>query len=349
MYSLKDGGLADDYWKQYYDTDEVEEIVNVTSTTTLISGIYPLHVRLYLHPHAAPTVVQAHGMLAYGMIFARLQLPFFRAGFNVVQFDVPGMGQSGGPRAGCTIQDVFQAWDTAIKWAQAQFGGPMYAMGIAEDGVTSYYVGANRPEIRAISVHTLFEYGDTGGVHWQGQPWLIRMKAAGLAVASRAAPTAGSKATSAIPFDWVFDGPGDDEMIPILIDDPLALHDVEYRFAYSLVQRQRAPVPFEECRTPVQVIASEKNRIWPYEMVVRNFTRLGGPKELLTLPGIGQWSFGRQFNEDYAKLVIRWFKQNGAVVAARFEENQAGAPPTRPAQVGRVSPAYAPDTPPARP
>ena len=43
------------------------------------------------------------------------------------------------------------------------------------------------------------------------------------------------------------------------------------------------PVPLEQCRTPVQVIASEKSSLWPYAMNVRYFNRLGGPKELLTL------------------------------------------------------------------
>ncbi len=341
---LKDGGLADDYWKQYYAPDEVEEIIAATTTTTIISGKYPIHMRLYVHPHAAPTVVQGHGMLAYGIIFARLQLPFYRAGFNIVQFDVPGMGQSGGPRAGCTIQEVFKAWQDAIAFAVKHVGGPLYAMGIAEDGVTCYYVCANRPEIRAISVHTLFEYGDPGGVHWQGPPWLVKVKAAGLSLASKARPTMGTAAPNAIPFDWVFDGPGDDRLIPILIKDPLALQDVEYRFAYSLIQPQKAPVRFEDCRTPVQVIVSEKNRIWPYEMVIGNYKRLGGPKDLVSLPDTGQWSFDREFNESYSRHVIRWFKQNGAVTAARFDE-AAAAPPQREAIQGRLSPNYQPDEP----
>ena len=68
---------------------------------------------------------------------------------------------------------------------------------------------------------------------------------------------------------------------------------------------------------------------------------------MTTLPGIGQWSFDRQFNEDYSKHIIRWFKQNGAVVAARFEEGAGPSvlPPPRPALLGRLNPNYAPDMP----
>jgi hypothetical protein len=183
-------------------------------------------------------------------------------------------------------------------------------MGVAEDGVTCYYVAANRPDVAAISIHTIFEYGDPGGVHWQGPPWLVKLKAAGLAVGSRARPTYGIPAAEGIPFDDVFGGPDDAAYIEMLKNDPLALHEVEFRFMHSLIMGQPAPVPFEECRTPVQVIASEANQIWPYEMVVRNFTRLGGPKELITLPQAPQWDTRREFNENYSAEVIRWFRAN---------------------------------------
>ena len=36
--------------------------------------------------------------------------------------------------------------------------------------------------------------------------------------------------------------------------------------------------------TTVQLIASESNRIWRYDVVVSNYQRLAGPKQLVTLP-----------------------------------------------------------------
>ena len=47
-----------------------------------------------------------------------------------------------------------------------RFDGPLYAMGLAEDSVTCYYVGANHPDVKALSLHTLHQYGDPDGVHW---------------------------------------------------------------------------------------------------------------------------------------------------------------------------------------
>ncbi len=336
---VRDAGLASEHWKKYYTPEEVEEIIGSTTTTMIVSGNYPIHVRLYVHPHRAPTVVMAHGMLVYGLILARLQLPFYRAGFNVVQFDLPGLGQSGGPRAGCTTEEIFATWRAAIDFSHERFGDPLFAMGVAEDGVTCYYTSANDTQIQALSVHTLFEYGDPAGVHWQGPPWLVGLKAAGLAFGTRVRPTATIKGTEGIPWEDVFGASDDGPMIKVLEEDPLSLQKVEFRMSHSLIRRQAAPVPFEDCRTPVQVIASEQNRIWPFELVVRNFKRLGGPKEFITLAGKPQWEFNREFHETYCAHVIRWFKANGAVTAARFEE-QAGPAGEHPMVEGRLSENY---------
>jgi alpha-beta hydrolase superfamily lysophospholipase len=308
----RDGGLANNYWHKYYTSEEVEEIIANSTYTMMVSGNYPIFMRMYEQPRKAPTVVMAHGMLVYGLILARLQLPFFRAGFNVVQFDIPGLGLSGGPRGGCTTTDIFRTWKDAIDFAHQRFGDPLYAMGVAEDGVTCYYAAANHPHIRALSVHTLFEYGDPRGVYWIGGELRVMLQATGLAVAATARPTMSVKGTEGIPWEDVFGGPGDDEFIKILEGDPLALQRVEFRFARSLIKEQPAPVPFEDCRTPVQVIASDENDIWPYEMVEEYYNRLGGPKELVRLHGKPQWESNRRFHEEYCDHVLTWFIDLGA-------------------------------------
>ena len=91
------------------------------------------------------------------------------------------------------------------------------------------------------------------------------------------------------PASSIFEGPDDEHTIKLLQQDPLGLQRVEFRMSYSVSERRRPQVPFEACRTPVQVIASENNKLWPYKMVKRNFERLGGPKELITLEGKPMW------------------------------------------------------------
>ncbi len=312
MTAINDGGLANDYWHKYFTEEEVAEIIAGAGHTMIVSGNYPVFVRIYQQPEPAPTIVMAHGMLVYGLILARLQLPFYRAGYNVVQFDLPGLGLSGGPRGGCTTKDIFKVWTDAIEFAHNRFGDPLFAMGVAEDGVTCYYAAANHPHIRALSLHTLFEYGDPRGVHWIGGELRVKLQATGLALAASARPTMSVEGTRGIPWEDVFGAPDDDEFIKILENDPLALQKVELRFARSLIKEQPAPVPFEKCTTPVQMIASDQNRIWPYEMVVENFERLGGPKEFVRLYGKPQWESNRRFHEEYCDHVDAWFRDNGA-------------------------------------
>ena len=120
---MNDAGLAHEYWKQYYTPAEVDEVIRHRTTTMFVSGHYPIHVGLYLHRQPAPTVLMAHGLFVYGLTLARLQLPLFRAGFNVVAWDLPGMGQSGGPRGGCTVVEFASSWTYGVSV-------PRYSMSI---------------------------------------------------------------------------------------------------------------------------------------------------------------------------------------------------------------------------
>lgn len=319
--TVKDAGLAHEYWKQYYTPDEVQEVLDSTTTTMIASSHYPVHVRLWLQPQPAPTVLIGSSILSYGLHLVRVQAPFFRAGFNVVQFDFPGLGQSGGARGGGTVREYIQAWRDAFAFAHLQLGEPLYGMGVGEDGVTLYYAIANRPNVRAISVHNLFEYGEPDAVQGQGPYPLVRAKAAALRLAAAARPSTAIPGAKSVPWEWIFAGPGDDQAITLLQEDPLSLHQVQLRMASSILQKMPAPVPFEQCRTPVQVLASDRNRVCPYDLVTRNYQRLGGPKELITLHDRPQWELNREFNEMYCDHVIRWFASHGAKTTAR-----AGAP-----------------------
>jgi alpha-beta hydrolase superfamily lysophospholipase len=307
-----DAGLAHEHWKRYFTPEEVAEIARHSSTTMFISGETPIHVRLYRQDHPAPTVLMSHGLLPYGLMLARLHLPFFRAGFNVAQWDMPGFGQSGGARGGCPIPQIIDTWKDALIFAEGVFEPPFYTVGFAEDGVTCYYAAANDPRIRAMSMHILTEYGDTDNVHWLGPGWWIRMQTLGIGLAARLAPSFAIKAEKAIPWDDVFGRPEDAPFRAVFEADPLRIRRFELRLAASMMARRRPSVPFPACRTPLQLIASERSQIWPYRMNVKYFKRLGGPKELITLKDKPHWEFNREFDEAFCAHAIRWFTAHGA-------------------------------------
>ncbi len=309
-----DAGLANDYWKNYYTPEEVDEIVSASTTTMIVSGGLPIHVRVYAQPAPAPTVIMSHGLITYGLILARLQLPFYRAGFNVVQWDMPGWGQSGGPRGGCTIEQGIRAWVDAVDWVTREFSGPYFCTGFGEDGTSCYYALANDSRIAAMSFHNLWDYRDPDIMHWRGPRWLLKAQRSALFFLRFLTPTLTFGMHWGVPWDHLFGRPGDSPYRTIFERDPLRNRGWQTPLAYSMMRPQAPRVPFEQCRTPVQLIASELNKLWPYRMNLRSYQQLGGPKELITLEGKPHWEFTRAFDEMFCAHAIRWFQCHGAPV-----------------------------------
>lgn len=308
-----DAGLDNDNWRRFYTPEEIDEIVGSSRTTTVVSGSYPIHVRLYEQPRPAPTVVMAHGIIVYALLLQRMALPFYRAGYNVLHFDLPGCGQSGGPRGGCTMREIMQVWKDTVAYAKRNYDGPLYAMGNAEDGVTCYYALANHPDVSAISVHNLFQYGDPAGAHPVGSPPKVRVMTAFSALSNALRPTYAIPGVKAFNWNNVFPAPEDQPYVKLLEEDPLGLKCVTARMAFSMLRPMAPPVAFERCRTPVQVVASQQNAIWPYATTVGYYNRLGGPKQLITLADKGQWELSVEFHALYCGHVMRWFDQHGAL------------------------------------
>jgi pimeloyl-ACP methyl ester carboxylesterase len=307
-----DAGLADGYWRQYFTPDEVAELEEAIRVTGVIYEDVPVHVRVYHRSDDAPTILAPHGLIVYGFLCARLHLAFWRAGYNVVSWDLPGFGQSGGPRNGPTIGSMIDVWRQMIDWGSAQYGGEqVYIVGLAEDGVTGYYASANNPKVRATSFHHLLEFGDLENIAWVNPRWMRRVQGWGLAVLERIAPWVQFDAEKAVPWEAIFSSEEDQAAYALYRVDPLRIKRYNVHLARDLFRRRPPPVSFEDCRTPVQLITSELNKIWPPHINDRTFARLGCEKELVLLEGLDQWAVSREFNDLYAGHVMRWFDKVG--------------------------------------
>ncbi|HUG14583.1 MAG TPA: alpha/beta fold hydrolase [Thermomicrobiales bacterium] len=295
-------------WDGYYDPDERQDIQLAINVNTVTVDGNDLRVRVYEQHGDAPTVLVAHGLLGYGLVFARFHLPFWRRGWRVVQFDLPGCGESGGPRGAATVQDIMAAWLGIVAWAARTYGAPVFAMGNAEDGVVSYYALANHPSVGALSVHTLFEYGDPADPGWVQPPWAVRVVRVALGLLARNRPRTTLPGSWTIPFKHVFAGPDDADYRRRLKADPLALQRGGAPLGYSLVKRFSPPVKFEDCATPVQVIISTRSRLWRADAIRRSAERLGGPREIVEIDE-PHWEMSREFHDMYSEHVMRWFDQ----------------------------------------
>lgn len=296
------------HWHGYYDAGELAEIDAALQTTLVCSNGVDLHVRVYEQPGNAPTVMVAHGLLGYGLAFARFHLPFWRRGWRVVQFDFPGMGASAGTRGAATVPQMMTAWHDVVNWAAPRYGGPLFAVGNAEDGVLAYYALANNPAIAGLSTHTLFEYGDPHAVGWIRPPATRHAVRLVLGSLERVRPDLSLPGQWTIPWKHVFAGPDDAGYRARLANDPLCLRRGRVTLGRSLVTPFRPPASFEDCLTPVQVIISSRSRIWPAGPVRRSAERLGGPREIIELDA-PHWETSRAFHDNYCALVAAWFER----------------------------------------
>lgn len=298
--------LLSPVWDGYFDADELDDLARAVRPSTLCIDGNDLRVRVYEQAGDAPTVLVAHGLLGYGPVFARFHLPFWRRGWRVVQFDLPGCGESDGPRGALTVRDIMSAWRGVVAWAADAYGAPLFAMGNAEDGVVSYYALANHPSIAGLSVHTLFEYGDPAGAGWIRPPWAVRVVRVLLGVVTRQRPRTTLPGTWTIPWKHVFAGPDDAEYRRRLKADPFALQRGAAPLGYSLVKPFKPPVRFEDCETPVQVIISARSRLWPAGTIRAYAERLGGPRQIVEIDA-PHWEMSREFHDAYCDRVMSWF------------------------------------------
>jgi fermentation-respiration switch protein FrsA (DUF1100 family) len=140
----------------------------------------------------------------------------------------------------------------------------------------------------------------------------------------------GARVGNALRLEIPFDRetiPWDDVVEPyvdVLKDDPLVLPHFTTALGASMAKPMKPPVPFEQCTTPAQMIASEKSRLWPVEHNRKAYERLGSPKkEFVLLEGAPQWSMSDEYLHEYTGHVIRWFRENGADLTPADAEAQA--------------------------
>ena len=298
-------GLSDDYWKRYFEADEIEEILDsISGVTAIVSGGVPIHLRLWEHGRAdAATVVLAHGLITYSLQLSRLHLRLFRAGFDVVSWDLPGYGLSGGTRTGPRLDDLLQAWQDVVAFVSSGRDAPLFVAGLAEDGIAAYYALADHPAIDAMSLHALCEYGDPDNVAWTSFRGVQLLRAV-----EKVLPHATMDSHRGVPWTSVFG----EEAAALYEADPLRTRRLGVHVGAWMTRPKAPPVRFEDCRTPVQILTSSASDLFPPAMNERAFARLGCEKEHVVLEGQPFFSLSAEFADAYVPPVVSWFERNAA-------------------------------------
>jgi pimeloyl-ACP methyl ester carboxylesterase len=260
-------------------------------------------VHLELHPAAsddAPTIVFSPGIGAYARFYLPLLGKLCDEGFNVVGIDRPGHGLSEGRRGDCTIEEILDVVEDAVRYARERFGGPVVLAGSSLGGIISWYALAREPDVEAVVCHNI---AHPAVFH---EP-AMRLKVPALVRLARAAPLAGVPIKRIADFEKL-------SLAPEILDfargetDRIWSWKISARSAASLFT-YRPPLDWSDVETPVLALVGAED-----EMVSAAFAqevvRAGRPHrlDLRIMPGLGHLLFHDHL-ADSLPVVTDWVRR----------------------------------------
>jgi UDP-glucose 4-epimerase len=271
-----------------------------------------LHMEVQSAAEDAPTVVFSPGIGAY----ARFYLPFLGAlcdaGFNVVGIDRPGHGLSEGRRGDCTMDEILDVVEEAVRYARERFGGAVVLAGSSLGGIISWYALTREPDVEAVVCHNI---AHPRVFH---EP-AMRFKVPALLRLAQLAPRAKVPAKRIANFEKL-------SFSPEILD--YARREDDRIWCWSITARSAASIfsfspslDWSQVRTPVLALVGERD-----EMVTPQFSeqvlQAGRPQnaELRVLPELGHLLCHDHLDETLP-LVTEWIghtlRQSQAPAAAR--------------------------------
>jgi alpha-beta hydrolase superfamily lysophospholipase len=250
-----------------------------------------------------PTVVFIPGTSVYALCYAELLHGLWKEEFNVVSFDPKGQGQSGGERGDYTIMEHVGNARAACAYARERFKGPVFVMGSSQGGIEAFYLAATDEPVAGVICHNIADLPSPDSLR------LTRFgpgkkKSAGVAPAhpSRALtylsrPMLGFvKAAAAIapslkiPIALYLDLRSEPMRVfgnawEFLLQDPLALTSITLR-AFASIAATPLPRPVAEIRTPILVLHSSGDHIFPEDYIVNLYNRLACAKAIKIYPDL---------------------------------------------------------------
>jgi UDP-glucose 4-epimerase len=206
----------------------------------------------------APTVVFSPGIGGYARFYLPVLGKLCDAGFNVVGVDRPGHGLSEGRRGDCTIDEILDVLETAIRCARGRFGGPVALAGSSLGGIISWYALTREPDVDAVVCHNV---AHPEVLH---EP-AMRFKVPALVRLARVAPLAGVPIKRIADFDAISFAP------PIL---DLFRRELDRLWSWKITARSaaslftyRPPLDWSRVQTPALVLVGAAD-----EMVSARFT-----------------------------------------------------------------------------
>jgi alpha-beta hydrolase superfamily lysophospholipase len=266
-----------------------------------------LYAPVFTAGEGKPTVVYIPGTSVYALCYVEIMYGLQQEGFNVVGFDPKGQGRSGGGRGDYTIMEHVGNARSACAYARERFKGPVVVMGSSQGGIEAFYLAATDEPVAGCVCHNIADLTD---------PESVRLTRFGPGKKKGAqAPSTGKTDKKPVPRAAVIAARGAVNMlqaaaritpgakVPIasyldlksepmrafgnawefLLQDPMALKAITLRAAASLAGTE-IPRPIEEIKTPILVLHSSLDHIFPEDYIMTLYNRLTCEKEIKIYP-----------------------------------------------------------------
>ena len=247
-------------------------------------SLYTLH-----GPPGSPVVVFMPGTAVYAQFYSTMLFALRRKGFTVVSYDPRGHGESGRLRGYFTLQHLVDDARAVCAHARERFGSQVAFSGSSQGGVTALYVAATGdPNVATVVCHNFaIAYGREALEISVFKPPLWLLPA--FVRLFRAMRAFVAPVTFYLPFNRLR-LPDGQPATPLLLGDPMTTTSYSLGAVASLADTRPAR-PVEEIATPVMLVSSTKDEVFPVEYQQRIFDRLTCPKEFLLIPDRGHLMF----------------------------------------------------------
>lgn len=232
-------------------------------------------------PPTAPVYVFMPGTAAYAQLYAQLLVDLHARGCTIVAYDPRGHGRSRRWRGYFTIAQMIDDARRVCGWAQARFGRQVVFSGSSQGGVVALYVAATGdPAVATVVCHNI-AWLDGNTIRQIAifkpplflVPWLCwlftRLRAWEIPV------------TWYLPFNKL-KLPGGGSAMKLMVHDPLVTLAYSLGAISSLAKTDLAR-PLDEIATPLMLISSRGDEVFPPAYEQHLFDQLTCPKRFLLL------------------------------------------------------------------
>jgi pimeloyl-ACP methyl ester carboxylesterase len=264
----------------------MKELVGSWREEVLPVGGQELHLYHFESKPDDPVMVFVPGTSVYALLYAEYLYKFSRQGFNVVGFDPRGHGKSSGKRGVYTLGGLVEDTLAVIDHCVRTYNDTVAVSGSSQGGMVAFYCAAAEPRLKAAVCHNVISPDEPDNERMTRWPFLFRPM---MPFLDTLRPLAESPLGELMtPIALYLDLKAEkSRLVPdvsrFLRDDPLALSAVSFSALHSLASTPIAR-KVEDIQTPVMVIHSGGDNIFPEDCIRRVYGRLRCDKEFVYIP-----------------------------------------------------------------